>query len=50
MPTIGCTQADRDLVASDAGTDAASSWWWRNFHMYGNVQKAAQPGLRGYSC
>lgn len=35
-----------DAGASYAGADAASSWWRRNFHMYGNVQKAAQPGRR----
>ena len=25
------------------GADAAASWWHRNFRMYANVQKAAQP-------
>lgn len=29
-----------------AGADAAASWWRRNFHMYANVQAAAQPGRR----
>ena len=35
-----------DAGASYAGADADASWWRRNFHMYGNVQKAAQPGRR----
>jgi len=26
------------------GADAAASWWHRNFRMYANIQKAAQPG------
>jgi hypothetical protein len=26
------------------GADSAASWWHRNFRMYANVQKAAQPG------
>ncbi|GHB55516.1 hypothetical protein GCM10008107_00270 [Psychrosphaera saromensis] len=26
------------------GADASASWWHRNFRMYANVQKAAQPG------
>jgi hypothetical protein len=28
------------------GADASASGWRRNFHMYANVQKAAQPGRR----
>lgn len=28
------------------GADATSSWWHRNFRMYGNIQKAATPGER----
>jgi hypothetical protein len=28
------------------GADASASWWHRNFRMYANVQKAAQPGAR----
>lgn len=35
-----------DAGGSYAGADAAASWWRRNFHMYANVQKAAQPGRR----
>lgn len=35
-----------DAGGSYAGAEAASSWWRRNFHMYGNVQKAAAPGRR----
>ena len=31
---------------SFSGADAAASWWHRNFRMYANVQKAAQPGNR----
>lgn len=29
-----------------AGADAAASWWRRNFRMYANIQKHAQPGER----
>jgi hypothetical protein len=29
-----------------AGADAAASWWHRNFRMYANVQRVAQPGER----
>ncbi len=29
-----------------SGADAAASWWHRNFRMYANIQKAAQPGER----
>lgn len=29
-----------------AGADAAASWWHRNFRMYANVQRAAEPGHR----
>lgn len=29
-----------------AGADATASWWHRNFRMYANIQKAAQPGTR----
>lgn len=28
------------------GADASASWWHRNFRMYANVQKVAQPGAR----
>lgn len=35
-----------DAGASFAGADAAASWWHRNFRMYANVQRAAQPGRR----
>ncbi len=28
------------------GADAAASWWRRNFRMYANIQKFAQPGER----
>jgi hypothetical protein len=28
------------------GADAAASWWHRNFRMYANIQKHAQPGTR----
>jgi len=28
------------------GADAAASWWHRNFRMYANIQKHAQPGAR----
>lgn len=35
-----------DAGSSYAGADASASWWRRNFHMYANVQKAAQPGRR----
>ncbi|GHA00500.1 hypothetical protein GCM10008090_06630 [Arenicella chitinivorans] len=28
------------------GADSAASWWHRNFRMYANVQKIAQPGER----
>ncbi len=28
------------------GADAAASWWRRNFRMYANIQKYAQPGER----
>lgn len=37
-----------DIGAGDgySGADAAASWWHRNFRMYANVQKAAQPGER----
>jgi hypothetical protein len=28
------------------GADAAASWWHRNFRMYANIQKHAQPGER----
>ena len=28
------------------GADAAASWWHRNFRMYANVQRHAQPGER----
>lgn len=28
------------------GADAAASWWHRNFRMYPNIQKQAQPGER----
>ena len=28
------------------GADASSSWWRRNFRMYANIQKYAQPGER----
>lgn len=26
--------------------DASASWWQRNFRMYANIQKVAQPGER----
>lgn len=29
-----------------AGADAAASWWHRNFRMYANIQRVAQPGTR----
>ena len=29
-----------------SGADAAASWWHRNFRMYANIQKHAQPGER----
>lgn len=29
-----------------AGADAAASWWHRNFRMYANIQRLAQPGSR----
>jgi len=29
-----------------AGADASASWWHRNFRMYANIQKSAQPGER----
>ncbi|BFM10685.1 hypothetical protein R50072_08380 [Simiduia litorea] len=29
-----------------SGADAAASWWHRNFRMYANIQKIAQPGTR----
>jgi len=29
-----------------SGADATASWWQRNFRMYANIQKAAQPGER----
>ena len=29
-----------------SGADAAASWWHRNFRMYANVQRVAQPGER----
>lgn len=37
-----------DIAAGDGyfGADAAASWWHRNFRMYANIQKAAQPGER----
>lgn len=37
-----------DVGAGDnfSGADAAASWWHRNFRMYANVQKVAQPGTR----
>ncbi|WP_185815631.1 DUF5694 domain-containing protein [Xanthomonas sp. SS] len=35
-----------DAGGSFVGADAAASWWHRNFRMYANVQKAAQPGHR----
>lgn len=37
-----------DIGAGDgySGADAAASWWHRNFRMYANIQKAAQPGER----
>lgn len=28
------------------GADAAASWWHRNFRMYANIQKVAQPNTR----
>jgi len=28
------------------GADAAASWWHRNFRMYANIQRQAQPGTR----
>lgn len=28
------------------GADSSASWWHRNFRMYANVQKIAQPGAR----
>ena len=28
------------------GADASASWWHRNFRMYANIQKHAQPGER----
>jgi hypothetical protein len=31
---------------SFVGADASASWWRRNFRMYANIQKAAQPGER----
>ena len=31
---------------SFSGADAAASWWHRNFRMYANIQKHAQPGER----
>ena len=40
--------ATNDIGAEDAyqGADAAASWWHRNFRMYANIQRAAQPGER----
>lgn len=35
-----------DAGGSFIGADASASWWRRNFHMYANVQQAAQPGRR----
>lgn len=35
-----------DAGGSFAGADASASWWHRNFRMYANVQKAAEPGHR----
>ena len=29
-----------------SGADASASWWHRNFRMYANIQKVAQPGER----
>ena len=29
-----------------SGADATASWWQRNFRMYANIQKVAQPGER----
>lgn len=29
-----------------SGADASASWWQRNFRMYANIQKVAQPGER----
>ncbi len=29
-----------------SGADASASWWQRNFRMYANIQKLAQPGER----
>ncbi|MBE0669690.1 MAG: hypothetical protein IH588_03805, partial [Anaerolineales bacterium] len=26
------------------GADAAASWWHRNFRMYANIQRYAEPG------
>ncbi|WP_417319195.1 DUF5694 domain-containing protein [Emcibacter sp.] len=31
---------------SFSGADAAASWWHRNFRMYANIQKLAEPGAR----
>ncbi len=40
--------ATNDIGAGDgySGADAAASWWHRNFRMYANVQRIAQPGER----
>lgn len=40
--------ATNDIGAGDgySGADAAASWWHRNFRMYANVQRTAQPGER----
>lgn len=37
-----------EVAAGDGyhGATSTSSWWERNFRMYANVQKAAQPGTR----
>jgi len=37
-----------DVGAGDnyVGADASASWWRRNFRMYANIQKHAQPGER----
>jgi hypothetical protein len=29
-----------------SGADSTASWWHRNFRMYANIQKVAQPGTR----
>ena len=29
-----------------SGADSSASWWQRNFRMYANIQKLAQPGER----